>query len=55
MTKNDLKDILAKADKLIENDINNTSSNNLIKELNNARTTIFYIWKALNNEDDNEK
>lgn len=48
MDKEEFKNILVKADEMLLNDINKTSSNNLIEQLENARRTIFYIWKALN-------
>lgn len=54
MDKKELKNILEKADEMLLNKINKTSSNNLREQLENARTTIFYIWKALNENENNE-
>ena len=48
MDKEELNNILVKADKILLNDINKTSSNKLTEKLENARMTIFYIWRALN-------
>lgn len=53
MDKKELKNILEKADVMLQNKINNTSCDNL-EQLKNARTTIFYIWKALNENENNE-
>jgi hypothetical protein len=52
MDKEEFKNILVKADELLLDDINKTSSNNLKEKLEYARTTLFYIWKVLNEKEE---
>ena len=43
----DIKQILEKADKLVEEDLKNTSAINKQRDLELIRKTLFYIWKAI--------